>query len=145
MDRGGRLVIWQCQEAAWTAKQRMERRPGTGTATASRGQERGGERVLCDSRTRSDKGPLLKAVHKEALVAEQGCVSGSQLKVACSRASSSKTCAGLRSIPQRLQNPSCLLYPAALAATSTLGRDTMSPLVCHSTGVNHGRLTLLSM
>lgn len=44
----------------WTAKQRMELGPGTGMATASRGQERDGERALCDHRTRSDKGPLLK-------------------------------------------------------------------------------------
>lgn len=103
----------------WTAKQRTERRPGTGMATASRGQERGGERVLCDNHTRSDKGPLLKAVHTEALVAEQRCVPGSQLKVACSRASSSKTCAGLRSIPQRLQNPGCLLYQPHLPSEET--------------------------
>lgn len=85
------------------AENGAETRDGDGTA--SRGQERGGERVLCDNRTRSDQGPLLKAVHTEALVAEQRCVPGSQLQVACSRAGSSKTCAGLRSIPQRLQNP----------------------------------------
>lgn len=112
-----------------------------GMVTATMGSGEGWRAAACASPTTrdglSDKGPLLKAVRKEALVAEQACVLGSQLTVACLRPSSSKTCAGSTSAPQHLQSPDCVSHPAALGIHPRgryHGTFGMSLYKAHTTG-----------